>query len=363
MFRRTLLKSRPRIIWRPHRINFHRNMQNLPDLQQQGIAADGSLNHSGGQASTATHDKTQDQTDSLLLNQPKGNSLTNHGYSHDINIITVKEMSRESRLQILECHSPSFKKQLDDLESRLQILKCHSPFLRKELDDIELSRHKLNAVIKKLEKYRDREYAGGVVCIRNRLAKMFLSSAQNAQRKQQIANPIDVRVNVCDQNALAYDVNLSTTINQADMHPDYFDICLDTVFGAPKDLINDLLKWDKTGEYQVYSILGDHGEAWHKGFANTCPNPFKTWLSSTVCLQKYETAISHDKSSDLESLIQNQKEQVKKSIQEWHSSYATDRSNYGKKRKECQKIIKEDYRDRGLITRIRENLFHGVNLD
>lgn len=138
-------------------------------------------------------------------------------------------MSRESRLQILECHSPSFKKQLDDLESRLQILKCHSPILRKELDDIGLSQHELNADIKKLQKYRDREYAGGVVCIRNRLAQMFLSSAQNAQRKQQIANPIDVRVNVYDQNALAYDVNLSTTINQADMHPDYFDICLDTV--------------------------------------------------------------------------------------------------------------------------------------
>ncbi|TGO07719.1 hypothetical protein BTUL_0251g00010 [Botrytis tulipae] len=336
MFRRTLLRSGPPIIWRPHRINFHRNIQSLSGLQQQGNAADGSPNHSGGQASTSPQDKTQDQTDSLLLNQPKENTLTNHGYSHDINVITAKEMlsKRESRLQILECDFP----------------------LKKELDDLELRQQKL-------ERYRNREYVGGVVSIRNRLAQMFLSSTQNAQRKQQTANPIDVRVYVYDQNALAYDVNLSATIHHADMHPDYFDICLETVFGAPKDLINDLLEWDKTGEYQVYRILGDHGAAWHKGFANTCPKSFKTWLSSIVCLQKYESAISHDTSPDLEILIQNQKEQVKKSIQEWNSSYTTDRSNYGEKRKECRKIIEKDYRDRGLITRIRENLFHGVKLD
>ncbi|KAF7933087.1 uncharacterized protein EAE97_008854 [Botrytis byssoidea] len=263
-------------------------MQSLSGLQQQGKAADGSPNHSGGQASTSSKDKTQDQTESLLSNQPKGNILTNHGYSHNINIITVKEM-------------------LSKRESRLQILECDSPFLKKELDDIKLSQHKLKDDIKKLQKYRDREYAGGVVSIRNRLAQIFLSSTQNAQRKQQIANPIDVRVNVYDQDKLAYDVNLSTTINQADMHPDYFDICLETVFGAPKDLINDLLEWDETREYQVYRILGDHGEAWHKGFANTCPKSFKTWLSSIVCLQKYESAISHDTFPDLEILIQNQK--------------------------------------------------------
>ncbi|TGO43421.1 hypothetical protein BHYA_0001g00500 [Botrytis hyacinthi] len=285
-------------------------MQSLSNLQQQGNAAGGSPNHSGGQASTSPQDKTQDQTDSLLFNQTKGNTPTNHGYSR---------------------HSHDIKKLNDD--------------------------------IKMLQNYRDREYAGGVVSIRNRLAQMFLSSTQNAQRKKQIANPIDVRVNVYDQNELAYDINLSTTIKQADMHPDYFDICLDTVFGAPKDLINDLLEWDKTGEYQVYSIFGDHGEAWHKGFANTCPNAFKTWLSSIVCLQKYESAISHDTSPDLKILIQNQKEQVKRSIQEWNSSYTMDRSNYGKKRKECRKMIKEDYRERGLILRIKENLFHEVKLD
>ncbi|TGO52024.1 hypothetical protein BCON_0149g00120 [Botryotinia convoluta] len=323
MFRRTLLRSGPHIIWRPHRINFHKNMQSLANGKQQENAADVPPNRSGGQATTAPQDKTQYQTDSLRLNRLRENTLTDYGDSYDISSITVKEM-------------------LHNIKSSLQKLKC----------DIQM-----------LQDYRDREYAGGVVSIRNQLAQMFLSSTQNAQRKQQIANPIDVRINVYDQNELAYDVNLSTTIKQADLHPVYFDICLDTVFGAPKDLINRLLEWDKTREYQVYSIFGDHGEAWHKGFANTCPKPFKTWLSSILCLQKLESAISHNASPDLEILIQNQKEQVKKSIQEWDSSYTTDRSNHGKKRKECRKIIEEDYRERGLLTRIKENLSHGVNLD
>ncbi|TGO86886.1 hypothetical protein BPOR_0269g00080 [Botrytis porri] len=226
------------------------------------------------------------------------------------------------------------------LESRLQKLESDYQLIENE--------------IWKLEYYRDQEYAAEVV---------FLSSTQNAQRKKQIANPIDVRVNVYDQTGLAFDVNLSTAMNQADRHPAYFDICLNTGFGAPKDLINRLLKWNKAGEYQVYRIFGDHGEAWHKGFADTCPKPFKTWLSSIVCPQKLESAVFHDSSPNLEILIQYQKEQVKKSIQEWDEAYTADRSNYGKKRKQCRKTIEEDYRERELIARIKENLFHGVKLD
>ncbi|KAF7935756.1 hypothetical protein BELL_0106g00110 [Botrytis elliptica] len=333
MFRRTLLRSGSPIIWRPHR---------------QGNTADGSANHSGGQDSTSP----QDQTVSLLLNQPKGNTLTNHGYSHDINSITVKEM-------------------LSERESRLQKLEYNSQFCKKKLDDIQLSQQKLKDDIKILQTYRDREYAGGVVSIRNQLAQMFLRTTQIVQRKQQIANPIDIRVNVYDQNELAYDVNLSTTINQADMHPDYFDICLDTVFGAPKNHIKILLEWDKTGENQVYSILSDHGEAWHKGFANTCPAPFRDWLEAIYCLHHYESnmlpggsSLDHmlPGGSSLE-YIRMQKEGVEECFQEWNEAYTTDRSNYGKKRKECQKIITEDYRKRGLIPRIKKNLFHGVKLD
>ncbi|KAF7881635.1 uncharacterized protein EAF02_006323 [Botrytis sinoallii] len=161
---------------------------------------------------------------------------------------------------------------------------------------------------------------------------MFLSSTQNAQRKQQIANPIDVRVNVYDQNELAYDINLSTTIKQADMHPDYFDICFTY---APKDHIKILLEWDKTGENQVYSILSDHGEAWHKGFANTCPMPFGDWLEAIYCLHHYETNMLPG-ASTLE-YIQLQKEEIEKCFQEWNEAYTTDRSNYGRKRRNVEK--------------------------
>ncbi|KAF5877476.1 uncharacterized protein Bfra_001843 [Botrytis fragariae] len=130
----------------------------LPNLQQQGNAADVPPNHSGGQTSAAPQDKMQYQTDRLLLNQSRDNKLMDNGDSYNINSITVNEM----------------------------------------LSNLESSQQKLANDIRKLEDYRDLEYAGGVVSIRNQLAQMFLSSTQNAQRKQQIANPIDVRVNVYD---------------------------------------------------------------------------------------------------------------------------------------------------------------------
>ncbi|TGO21556.1 hypothetical protein BPAE_0213g00110 [Botrytis paeoniae] len=138
MFRRTLLRSGPPIIWRPHRVNLYRNMQSLPNLQQEN-AADVSPNHSGGRASPAPQDKTQDQTDSLLLNRPKENTLTNHGDSYDINSITVEEM-------------------VSKMESRLQKLESDSQLREQELDDIESRERKLAKDLRKLENYRDREY-------------------------------------------------------------------------------------------------------------------------------------------------------------------------------------------------------------
>ena len=208
-----------------------------------------------------------------------------------------------------------------------------------------------------MQPYRDREYHAGVISIRNQLVHVFLSSTQ------QLDNPIDIPVSVAYQDELYDHINLVTTINKADLYPAYFDICVDTVFGAPKNLISRLLEWDKTREYQVYRIFGDHGETWHRGFANTCPKPFKTWLSSIICLEKYGSAISNNPPPDLEILIQDQKEQVKNAIQEWRETYTNDRANWGEKRAECQKIIEEDYVERELIPRIKEGLFHDIELD
>ncbi|KAK6594642.1 hypothetical protein H4I96_10373 [Botrytis cinerea] len=159
---------------------------------------------------------------------------------------------------------------------------------------------------RELQRYRDREYHAGVISIRNQLVYVFLSSTR------QLDNPIVIPVSIAYQDELYDHINLVTTINKADLYPAYFDICVDTVFGAPKNLISRLLEWDKTREYQVYRIFGDHGETWHRGFANTCPKPFKTWLSSIICLEKYGSAISNNPPPDLEILIQDQKEQVKK---------------------------------------------------
>ncbi|TEY50806.1 hypothetical protein BOTCAL_0271g00100 [Botryotinia calthae] len=333
MFRRTLLKSGPPGFWRPHRISFYRNMQSGPSSPKQEITANISPNRSGGQTSTTPQDKTQSKMDRNLLAHSRDNMSTDDCDSYVIKSITTPEMlskmesirdDTRSTRQKEEYEIQSMKHEQDDIRSGQQLIKQKS--------------QELSNKIYNLQYHRDREYVGGVVSMRNQLAHMFLSSMQNAQRKQQVANPIDIRAYVDDQNELAYDVNLLTTINKADLHPAYFDICVDTVFGAPKNLINRLLEWDNTREYQVYRIFGDHGEAWHK-------------------------AISDNPSPDLEILIQDQKEQVKKAIQEWKEAYTDDRCNYGKKRAECQKIIEEDYRERGLIPRIKENLFHGVKLD
>ncbi|KAF7955885.1 hypothetical protein EAE96_004807 [Botrytis aclada] len=275
-------------------------MQSRSDLQQQGTAADVPSNGSGGQTST-TQDKKKYQTGRLLLNQSRENTLADDDNSSDLSSITIPEMPSK-------------------MESKLDNTPSRSGYGQFSLQEMKNE-------IKILQDYRDREYLAGVVSIRNQLAQMFLSSTQIAQRKSQAANPIDVRINVYDQDEIAYDVNLATTINLANRHPDYYDICVDTVFGAPKDLINQLRDWDPTGEYQVYDIFSDHGEAWHEGFANTCPKPFETWLSSIICLQNYESAISHDTSPDLEILLQDQKEKVKKSIQEWKEAYFNDRFN------------------------------------
>lgn len=174
---------------------------------------------------------------------------------------------------------------------------------------------------RELQRYRDREYRAGVIGIRNQLMYVFLGYTQ------QLDNPMDIPLFVAYRDEIHDDIDLAITIKKADLFPVYFDICVDTVFGAPKNLINRLLEWDKTREHQVYRIFSDHGEAWYRGFANTCPNPFKTWLSSIICLEKYESTISNNPSPDLEILIQDQKEQVKNAIQEWREAYTNDRAN------------------------------------
>lgn len=88
-----------------------------------------------------------------------------------------------------------------------------------------------------MQRYRDREYRAGVISIRNQLVYVFLSSTR------QLDNPIVIPVSVAYPDELYDDKNLVTTTNKADLYPVYFDICVDTVFGAPKNLISRLLEY------------------------------------------------------------------------------------------------------------------------
>ncbi|CCD49543.1 hypothetical protein BofuT4_P099200.1 [Botrytis cinerea T4] len=231
-----------------------------------------------------------------------------------------------------------------------------------EKDLLERTLKELELRVENLEDDKRRRHVGEVVNIREKLALLVLCHEINKQRKQQLDDPKDIKAMKEDRNSLAYEIDLYTTLEQMATHPGHFDICSITVFGETQNKIQELLTWDKDRECNVYNIFNEHGDAWHSQFANTCIEPFNKWLSAIHALKRTESAMLESPSSYLENPIQKQKDVIKEAIREWKETFLMDKSEGGMATRVCQKAIKKDYKDRGLIDRIEAALLKGVVL-
>ncbi|KAF7887793.1 hypothetical protein EAF00_010087 [Botryotinia globosa] len=204
--------------------------------------------------------------------------------------------------------------------------------------------------VKRLETEKVSRYEGETINMRQKLWKMACIMENT---RQKISVPSWMETIRKRRNQAAHLTDLATVMMLADEYPDYFDILLDTIYGAPKSEISLLIRADKTDEDQVYRILNERGSAFHNYYANTCINPFNLWLSAVRGLQKLQSATANKPpSSDHESSVQNQKAEVQKSIREWDAAFGVDRLKMGTNIKECRKIIYTDYKSRDLLPRM-----------
>ncbi|TGO14026.1 hypothetical protein BTUL_0059g00110 [Botrytis tulipae] len=201
----------------------------------------------------------------------------------------------------------------------------------------------------RLERDKASRYEGEIVTMRNKLWKMACTM-ESTKKKISLPSWMDnIRKT---RNQSAHLTDLATVMKLADKYPDYFDILLDTIYGAPKDEIKLLVDADKTGKNQVYKILNDRGSAFHNQYANTCMKPFNLWLSAVRSLQHIQSATADKSSSDHESSVQKQKAEVQKLIREWDAAFDVDRWKWDTNTEKCRELIYSDYRDRDLLPRM-----------
>ncbi|KAM0133713.1 hypothetical protein ACHAP3_005841 [Botrytis cinerea] len=245
----------------------------------------------------------------------------------------------------------TFKKKIDGMEADIEELKRVSEESKRVSDQTieRLERDK-----KKTYREKKQRYIGETVNMRNRLIQMTSSRLHLQQQQQNEPKWMaDARK---ERNYSAHETDLNTVLMLAHENPGFFDILFDTIYGVPKNEIKLLLDADKTGENQVYNILDDRGSAFHNHYANTCVKPFNSWLSAVRDLQDIQSATMNKASSDHEIYVRKQKSEVKKLVREWDAAFKVDEAKRDTKTKECQKIIWEDYLDRGLPPLIKESI-------
>ncbi|KAF7959370.1 hypothetical protein EAE96_000990 [Botrytis aclada] len=223
----------------------------------------------------------------------------------------------------------TFAKSLKEVKADIQELKRASDKKFKELKRtsdqaiMELKRTS-DQTIKELKREKEKRYEGETANMRKRLWQMMCTKKELGQK---ILEPTWMKVARRGRNDLAHETDLETVMKLADEHPKFYDILLDTIYGAPKSDIKLLLDADKTGENQVYDILDERGSAFHNHYARTCVKPLNLWLSAVRCLRDIESASTNKPSSDYENHVQKQKAEVQKSIREWHTAFQVDRLN------------------------------------
>lgn len=225
--------------------------------------------------------------------------------------------------------------------------------------DNEKSRRDFNQAMKRLdlcllkteilETEKASRYEGETVAMRNKLWKMAFNMESTSQKRSVPSWMDNIRKT---RNQSAHLTDLATVMKLADKYPDYFDILLDTIYGAPKDEIKLLVDEDNTGKNQVYKILNDRGSAFHNQYANTCIDPFNLWLSAVRSLQHIQSATADKSSSDHESSVQKHNAEVQKLIREWDAAFDVDKLKWGTNTEECRELIYSDYRDRDLLPRM-----------
>ncbi|TGO59045.1 hypothetical protein BOTNAR_0170g00220 [Botryotinia narcissicola] len=279
----------------------------------------------------------------ILTNDPTRHERTNltlHGVLADL-----KELKQHKKTSTEE----------------IRKLKQHKKTSTEEIRKLKKYEKTSTEETRKLKNDKKRRHAGEVVNMRDRLARLVLSTNENKQRKQQVHDPKDMKDTKDVRNQFAHEIDLNTTFEQMALY-NQFDICSITVFGETQNKIKELLTWDKDGECEVYNIFNERGEAWHNQFANTCIEPFNKWLSVIYALKETEPAMLENPFSYFEAHIQKQKDGIKEAIREWNETFMTDKSKRGKRTGKCRELIRKDYIDRGLMDQIRAALLCGVTL-
>ncbi|TGO31452.1 hypothetical protein BHYA_0760g00010 [Botrytis hyacinthi] len=222
--------------------------------------------------------------------------------------------------------------------------------------DIEELKRVLNQTIESLEREKMKteiekasRYEGETVNMRK---KLWIMMCIMEASKQKISEPPWMKIYRKKRNQSAHLTDLETMMKLADKYPDYFDILLDAIYGAPKNGIKVLIDADKTGGNQVYRILSDRGSAFHNHYANTCIKPFNLWLSALHGLRNIQSATADKSFSDHESCVQKQKAEVQKLIREWDAAFDVDKSKWDTNTRKCREMIYTDYKDRDLLPRL-----------
>lgn len=234
----------------------------------------------------------------------------------------------------------TFKEKIDWMEADIKELKRVSAELKRE----------------KVKTYREKKqgYIGETVSMRNRLIRM--TSSRVPLQQQQQNEPKWMVIARKKRNYSAHEPDLNTVLMLACEYPEFFDILFDTIYGVPKNETKLLLDADKTGENQVYNILDDRGSAFHNHYADTCVKPFNSWLSAVRGLQDIQSTTMNKASSGHKICVRKQKSEVQKLVREWDAAFKEDEAKRDTGTKKCQKIIWEDYLDRGLLPLIKESI-------
>lgn len=286
---------------------------------------------------TITHEK-------IITNNPSLDNILNLAF--------------EKKMEGMEADIEELKRGTEESKRDIELLKIDTEELKR---DSEESKRVSDQIIERLERdkkktYREKKqgYIGETVSMRNRLIRM--TSSRVPLQQQQQNEPKWMAIARKKRNYSAHEPDLNTVLMLACEYPDFFDILFDTIYGVPKNETKLLLDADKTGENQVYNILDDRGSAFHNHYADTCVKPFNSWLSAVRGLQDIQSATMNKASSDHKSCVRKQKSEVQKLVREWDTAFKEDEAKRDTGNKKCQKIIWEDYLDRGLLPLIKESI-------
>ncbi|TGO43535.1 hypothetical protein BOTNAR_2744g00010 [Botryotinia narcissicola] len=263
--------------------------------------------------------------------------ITNNPILHEKKNLTFEEKINSMRADIEKSKRDSEESKRDSEESRRD--------LNQVMERLDLCLLKTE----RLEIEKASRYEGETINMRKKLWKMACIMEST---RQKISVPSWMENIRKRRNQSAHLTDLATVMKLADKYPDYFDILLDTIYGASKSEIKLLICADKTGENQVYRILNDRGSAFHNQYANTCIKPFNFWLSAVRGLQNIQSATADKSSSVHESCVQKQKAEVQKLIREWDAAFDVDKLKWDTNTEKCRELIYSDYRDRDLLPRM-----------